>query len=228
MWSRPKARTIARDTLVLLLVAGHRPVAVRPQVFVEVAAVQIDQVIAALDDLLRHDVRRAIGLRALRIARIEPVHVLVVRRVDVRHDALERRDVHERHQDERAGELRRLDRVDQLLDRDDRRVLRAVRARDDREHRARLRAVHDHDRDVVAGVRAGRHLQHAIGFLTALGRRGPDREGRTRVLAAATSRAEPPLGSRPAGTGREQQTDRAPRARWSSCAQLYNAFGTCI
>jgi hypothetical protein len=52
--------------LVLFLIAGHCPVAVGPQVLVEVAAVQIDQVIARLDDFLRDDKRRAIGLRAVR------------------------------------------------------------------------------------------------------------------------------------------------------------------
>ena len=86
-------------------------------------------------------VGRAIGLRAGRIAGIEPVHALVVGRVDVRHELLERRHVDDRHEDQRAGELGRLDRVDQLLDRDDRRVFGAVRAGDDREAPARLGAV---------------------------------------------------------------------------------------
>ena len=46
----------------------------------------------------------------------------------MRHEALERRDVDERDEDQRARQLRGIDRVDQLLDRDDRGVFGAVRA----------------------------------------------------------------------------------------------------
>src|SRR5205807_7277812 len=50
--------------VVLLLVAGDGPVAVWPEALVEIAAVEINQVIAFLDDLLRDHERRALGLRA--------------------------------------------------------------------------------------------------------------------------------------------------------------------
>ena len=118
----------AARKVVLLLTAGHRPVAVRPQVFIEVAAVQVDQVIAFLYNLFRDHVRRALGLRPAHGARIEPIHALVVDGIDMRHEALERRDVDERHEDQRAGELRGIDRVDQLPDRDDRGVFGTMRA----------------------------------------------------------------------------------------------------
>jgi hypothetical protein len=80
------------------------------------------------------------------------VHAFVVRRVHVGRQLLERRDVHERHEDQRAGEIGRLDGVDQLLHRNDRRVLGPVRPRHDREHRTWLGAVQDRNRNVVAGV----------------------------------------------------------------------------
>ena len=103
---------------------------------------EIDQVIGLLDHFLGDDIRRAFGLGALRIAGIEPVHVLVVGRVHVRRDLFERGHVHERDQDERARHVGRLDLVDEQLDRDDRRVLRPVRTRNDGQHRSRVRAVH--------------------------------------------------------------------------------------
>ena len=103
--------------------AGHGPVAVRTQVFVEIAAVEIDEVIARLHHRFRDDVRGALGLRAAGIARVEAIHALAVDGVDVRHDLLERRHVDDRKQDERPGELGRADAGDQLLDRHDGRVL---------------------------------------------------------------------------------------------------------
>ena len=115
----------ARD-LVLPLIAGHRPVPVRPEALVQIAAVEIDQVIALLDDLLGDRERRAIGLRPAGIPRIEPVHALVVDGVDVRRDLLERRDVDDGDEHERARQLHRVDARDQILDRHDRRVLRSV------------------------------------------------------------------------------------------------------
>ena len=49
--SRPKASTISRDISSCFSLPVTRPVAVGPQVLVEVAAVQVDQVVALLDDL---------------------------------------------------------------------------------------------------------------------------------------------------------------------------------
>ena len=84
--------------LVLFLIPGDRPVAIGREVLVEVAAMEVDHVIGLLDDFLGDDVQRSFGLRALRIARIEPVHVLVVCGVKVRSNPLERRHVHKRHE----------------------------------------------------------------------------------------------------------------------------------
>ena len=59
---------------------------------------------------------------------------------------------------------------DELRDRDDRGVLRPVRAGDEREDRARLRAVHDGDGDPGSGVDARGHLEDAERLLPARGR----------------------------------------------------------
>src|SRR5439155_11544426 len=55
---------LARN-LVLLFVAGLRPVTVRPQALVQIAAVQIDQMIALFHDLFGDQKRSAIGLRPI-------------------------------------------------------------------------------------------------------------------------------------------------------------------
>ena len=140
---------------VLPGVPGLQPVAVGAQIFVEVPAVEVDQVVAALDDLLRHRVERPLRLRPIRLAGVEAVHALAVDGIDVGDLLLERRRVEERNQDDRAGDLRRVELFDQLLDRDDRGVLGAVRAGDQREHRTGLRPVDDGDRDVEPRVGAG-------------------------------------------------------------------------
>ncbi len=88
--------------VVLLLVAGHGPVAVRPQVLVQVAAVQIDQVIALFDDLAGDRQRGALRLGAGGRTGVKAVHALVVDRIDVRREALERRHVDQRHQNQRS------------------------------------------------------------------------------------------------------------------------------
>ena len=90
--------------------AGLLPVRVRPQVLVDVAAVEVDEVIAPLDDLRGDGVRGPLGLRAIRTPGIHAIHVLAVHRVEVRHDLRERRHVEQRHDDERAGERRRVHR----------------------------------------------------------------------------------------------------------------------
>src|SRR5476649_2779247 len=168
--------------VVLLLIAGHRPVAVRPQVLVEIAAVEIDQVVALLDDFSGDHERRAIALRAVRVAGIAAVHALVVRRVHVRRELLERRHVDHRHEDQRARQVRRVHGVNQRFDGENRRVLGAVRARDDGEDRPGPGAVEDGDRNIVASVRAGRHPHDAVGLLAPRGFRRADRERRVRVL----------------------------------------------
>ena len=74
---------------VLIGAAGLVPVGIWPQALVEVAAVEIDDVIGLLDDLRRDQVRRAIGLRAVHLPRVHPVHVLAVGRIEMRHNFLE-------------------------------------------------------------------------------------------------------------------------------------------
>jgi hypothetical protein len=70
---------------ILLRVTGRRPVGIRPQAFIEIAAVQVNQVVGLFHDLLPHRPRRALGLHSVGIARIETVHALAVHRVHMRH-----------------------------------------------------------------------------------------------------------------------------------------------
>src|SRR4029079_4973733 len=54
---------LARN-LILLLISGFGPITVRPQTFVQVAAVKVDQVIALLNNLFGNQVRSALSLSA--------------------------------------------------------------------------------------------------------------------------------------------------------------------
>ena len=74
---------------ILLVVAGLRPVAVRAEVLIQVAAVVINQIIAALHYLFGDQVGGALGLGAILLARIKAIHAFAVYRVDVRDLLLE-------------------------------------------------------------------------------------------------------------------------------------------
>ncbi len=88
-----------------------------------------------------------------------------------------------RNEDQGAGQAVHVERpLDQTLYRENRGVLGAVRAGDNREHRTRTSAVDDGDRDVVAGVDAGGHGDDAVSFLSPLRFRGPDCESGMGVL----------------------------------------------
>src|SRR5260370_358869 len=69
---------------VLRFAAGGSPVGVRAETLVEVAAVVVDEVVAAVDDFLGDEGGGAVGLRAVGFAGIETVHALVVDGIDVR------------------------------------------------------------------------------------------------------------------------------------------------
>ena len=73
-----------------------RPVGVGAEALVEVAAVVVDEVVAAVDDFLGDEEGGAVGLRAVGFAGIEAVHAFVVDGIDVRDFQLEGRDVDER------------------------------------------------------------------------------------------------------------------------------------
>ena len=87
-------REIARDA-INLFISGDGVVAVGAKVFVKIAAVQIDQVIGFVDDLLRHQERDAIGLRAVHFAGIKAIHTFIVDGIYVRNFLLEGRNVDE-------------------------------------------------------------------------------------------------------------------------------------
>ena len=95
------------------------PVAIRAKIFVEIAAVQVDDDVGWRDDLLRDGRERALRLRSVRIARLARVHPLAIDRIHVGRHRLEGRDVEQRRNDDGSGELRGVDARDQLLKRDD-------------------------------------------------------------------------------------------------------------
>src|SRR5205807_6576767 len=81
-------RHVASDG-ILLVIAGLRPVAVRTQVLIKVAAVVVNKIIAAFDHLFSDEIGGALGLGAILLAGIETVHAFAVHGVYVRDLLLE-------------------------------------------------------------------------------------------------------------------------------------------
>ncbi len=73
---------LARDA-ILLGVARFSPIAVGSQAFIDVAAVQVDQMIASLDNLLRDEIGSAFCLRAVPATGIEAIHVFAIDGIEV-------------------------------------------------------------------------------------------------------------------------------------------------
>src|SRR5216684_2820822 len=149
---------------VLGFAAGGAPVGVGAEAFVEVAAVVVDEVVAAVDDFLADEVRGALGLRAVEFAGVEAVHAFVVDGIDVGEFLLEGLDVDERDENDGAGELGGVEGGDELFDGDDGDVFGTVSAGDEREDFAGLGAVHDDDGDAGGSVNAGGDFEGAGGF----------------------------------------------------------------
>ena len=83
----------------------------------------------------------------------------------MRNFLFERHDIHERHQNDRAGNLRRIKLANQLFHSDDGHILRAMRTGHKREHGPGLRAIHHHHRNIRRSVYARRNFDVAIRFL---------------------------------------------------------------
>jgi hypothetical protein len=164
-------REVARDA-INFFIPGNSVVAVRAKVFVEIAAMEIDQVVRFVDDLLRDQERNAVGLRAVHFAGIKSIHTFIVDGIYVRNFLLKRWNVDERNQNYCAGNLRRVERGDHPLDGDNGGVFRAVRAGNNGESRAGLSAAKYHDRNVSCDINAGGDVDKAGGFLAG------DRDGR--------------------------------------------------
>src|SRR5205823_12155060 len=79
---------------------------------------------------------------------------------------LKRLNVDERNDDHYSGNLCWVEYADEFLERDDRGVLRAMGARDQRQHWSRLRAMEDSHRDTQGRVAPGRHFNRAGSLLT--------------------------------------------------------------
>ena len=93
----------AATTISVVVVHGAKPGPVLAVVSglhgTEYASIlAVERLIQLLDHFLRHQERRALGLRAVGPAGIEPVHVLSVDRIHVRDLLLERRHVDQRHE----------------------------------------------------------------------------------------------------------------------------------
>ena len=73
--------------------ASGSPVSVGTEALVEVSAVEVDQVVAALDDLVRDDKKGPFRLGPICLAGIEAVHALAIDRIEVRHFLLERSNI---------------------------------------------------------------------------------------------------------------------------------------
>src|SRR6185436_4712961 len=126
--------------------------------------------IALFDDFFRHEIRGALSLCAIDLARIETIHALLVHRIYVRHFLLEGLNVDKRNDDDCAGNLGWVQHPDQLFKRNDRSVFRTVRTGDEGQHRTWPGAINDSDRNAQTSVDSRRHLDRARDFLT--GRRG--------------------------------------------------------
>ncbi len=160
------------------------------EALVEVAAVVVDEVVAAVDDFLGDEVGGTVGLRAVRFAGVEAVHAFVVHRIDVGDFLLERLNVDERDENDGAGNLRGVESGDEFFDGDDGDVFGAMSAGDEREDFARLDAVHDDDGDAGGGVKASGNFESAGGFFAGGGRGGADGEFGLRRNQIATRRCE--------------------------------------
>jgi len=156
----------------MLGVSGFGPVRVWPQILVDIAAVVIHQVVAALDNLFCDRIRNALRLRAIRLAGIKAVHALAVHRIHVRHFLLKGRNIDQRQDDDGAGNLRGIEHLNDFLQGDDGGVFSSVRAGNQSKHRAGLVSSDDDNGDRSSCVNASGDFQSAGGFLSRSGRGG--------------------------------------------------------
>src|SRR6267378_4307685 len=150
---------------ILLFPSCWAPVGVGAEAFVKVAAVVVDEEVAAIDDLFGDEEGGALGLRAIGFAGVEAVHALVVDGIDVGDFLLEGGNVDQRDEDDDAGDLRGVKSGYEFFDGDDGSVLGAVGAGDEGENFSRLCPVDDDDGDAGSGIRAGGDFEIAGGFL---------------------------------------------------------------
>src|SRR6266481_7500033 len=173
---------------ILGFTAGGAPVGVGTVAFVEVAAVVVDEIVAAVDNFFGDEVGGALGLRAVSFAGIKTVHAFVVDGIDVRDFLLEGLNVDERNEDDDAGDLRGVETNDEVFDGDDGDVFGAVGAGDEREDFAGFGAIHDDDGDAGGSVNASGDFESAGGFFAGGGRGGAYSEFRLRRNRKATKR----------------------------------------
>src|SRR2546430_17047622 len=118
----------------------------------------VDEVVTAVDNLFGNDIRRALGLRTVRFARIRAVHALVIDGIDVRNFLFEGRDVHKRNENDRARDLNRIELSNEFFNRDDGSVFRAVGSGNQRKDSAGLCAVHDRSEEHTSELQSQSNL----------------------------------------------------------------------
>ena len=162
---------------ILLGLTCRAPIGVGAKAFVEVAAVVVDQVVAAVYDFFGDQERGALGLGAVYLSGVEAVHAFVVDRIYVGDFLKERRDVDQGKQDDRTGKLRGIDLRRKFFQGNDGGVFGAVRAGDQGEDGAGFGAVDDDDGDASCCVGAGGNVEIAVGALAGRGSGGADGVG---------------------------------------------------
>jgi hypothetical protein len=115
--------------------------------------------VAAPDHFRRQRPGDSLALGAVGAAGKHAIQVLAVVRIDVRHAVLEGRHVRDSDQDDRSLQVFRIDASQELLTRENRRVLVAVHAHRQRQDRSIRLAVKHRQRYERRGIRAPRDLE---------------------------------------------------------------------
>jgi hypothetical protein len=131
------------------------------QSLVAVARVQVDQEVGLRNDLRRNLVRDALAQRTVGPSGKDAVEILAVGGAGVDRAAVKRRRIGDMHQDQRAAQSARIDRLAQSLQCADAGVFIAVSSGDQRQHRPFARAAHERYRDPRAVVAQRGDLQVA-------------------------------------------------------------------
>ena len=141
----------------------------------------VNQIVAAVDNLIRDKEGGALRLCAFDSARVEAVHAFVVDGIDMGHLLLERDNVDQGGENDRARDCSRIELADQPFDGDDGDIFRAVGAGHKSEDGAAFATVDDDNGDACSSVDASGDFKVARGFLTRTGGSGTDCESPLRM-----------------------------------------------
>ena len=119
---------------------------------------EVDQVVAFLHYFFRDQPRCSVSLRPIGIARIKAVHALAVNRIHMRHFLLKGREVHQRNDDQFSRHLRRIDRLNELLQGNNGCILCAMRSRNESQSGTWLASIYHDDGNVSGSIGTGRYF----------------------------------------------------------------------